>query len=126
MSGRTTAWCRASTQVAGHPHEYQEDPPCLSPPCETRDLEEGEGEYSDILIEKHVSRCLTRNHGAIPQTVTRSPRIQSHTASASRFNIILIIAIAIVIVIVVVIVIVIVLIIAIAIVINWVIVTQFQ
>ena len=45
----------------------------------------GRGEYSDILIEKHVSRCLTRNHGAIPQTVTRSPRIQSHTASANRF-----------------------------------------
>ena len=72
----------------------------------------GRGEYSDILIEKHVSRCLTRNHGAIPQTVTRSPRIQSHTASASRFVIILIIVIVIVIVIV--------------IIINWVIVTQFQ
>ena len=41
--------------------------------------------YSDILIEKYVSWCLTRNHGAIPQTVTRSPRIQSHTASANRF-----------------------------------------
>ena len=27
MSGRTTAWYRASTQVAGHPHEYQEDAP---------------------------------------------------------------------------------------------------
>ena len=74
----------------------------------------GRGEYSDILIEKHVSRCLTRNHGAIPQTVTRSPRIQSHTASASRLDTVLIIVIVIVIVIV------------IAIVINWVIVTQLQ
>ena len=67
-----------------------------------------------------VSRCLTRNDGAIPQTVTRSPRIQSHTASASRFNIVLIIIIAIFINWV------IILIITIAVVINLVIVTQLQ
>ena len=81
MSGRTTASSKVSTQVAAHPHEYQEDILSLIEKHVTRSGKK----YSDILIEKYVSWCLTRNHGAIPQTVTRSPRIQSHTASANRF-----------------------------------------
>ena len=81
-SGRTTASYRVSTQVPLAPHEYQED--TLSRDIEKHVTRSGK-KYSDILIEKYVSRCVARNQGAIPQTVTRSPRIQSHTASANRF-----------------------------------------
>ena len=54
---------------------------------ETRNPEREEI-FRHLDWEIRVSQCLARNQGAIPQTVTRSPRIQSHTASANRFVVI--------------------------------------